>query len=247
MWLLWYTLMLFFLRTLGKVAGFPLIQCQHMTDFSSTSIISSVNTHVHLQYNNFCLGCRGIVNTVCAVSVYRVVCSSIPSIVHLSAHHSPLCSVASVTLYGGGGPRALSEGTGVPGRPLEGVGEAGGSSESEFSCERSSTRALRPPRTERGSGARLRKKDRDIKERTDMQNENVHWWMILYNLSSIQKSRAKGARKEIPTIDLYAITAGNQSLQALELSNKRWLSVHEPLYNQISFSNATSKQSQSLS
>lgn len=45
--------------------------------------------------------------------------------------------------------------------------------------------------------------------------------MILYNLSSIQKSRAKGARKEIPTIDLYAITAGNQSLQALELSNKR--------------------------
>lgn len=35
-----------------------------MTDFSSTSIISSLNAH-----NNFRLGCRGIVNTVCAVSI----------------------------------------------------------------------------------------------------------------------------------------------------------------------------------
>lgn len=34
------------------------------------------------------------------------------------------------------------------------MGEAGGSSESEFSRERSSTRALRP-RSARGSGARL--------------------------------------------------------------------------------------------
>lgn len=67
------------------------------------------------------------------MSVYRLVCLSIPSLDHLSAHHSALCSLASVRLYGGGGPRALSEGTGVPGRPLEGVGEAGGSSESEFS------------------------------------------------------------------------------------------------------------------
>lgn len=82
MWLLWYTLMLFFLWMVGKVAGFPLIQHQHMTDFSSTSIISSVNAHVCLQYN-FRLGCRGIVNTVCAVSVYRLVCTSIPSIVQL--------------------------------------------------------------------------------------------------------------------------------------------------------------------
>lgn len=182
MWLLRYTLMLFSLRTLGKVARFPLIQCQHLTDFSSTNIISSVNAHVHLQYSNFLLGCRGIVNTVCAVSVYRLVCLSTPSVVHLSDHHSPLCSVASVRLYGGGGPRALSEGTGVPGRPLEGVGEAGGSSESEFSWERSSTRALRPPRTDRGSGARLRQKQRDSKERTGMKIENGCGLTILDDL-----------------------------------------------------------------
>lgn len=153
-----------------------------MTDFSSTNIISSVNAHVHPQYNNFHLSCRGIVNTMCAVSVYRLVCSPIPSIIHLSAHHSPLWSLASVRLYGGGGPRPLSEGTGVPGRPLDGVGDAGGSSESEFSWERSSTRALRPPRTERGSGARLREKERNIKERKDTQNENGYWLTISYNL-----------------------------------------------------------------
>lgn len=49
---------------------------------------------------------------------------------------------------------------GVPGRPEEGVGEAGGSSESEFSRERSSTRALRPRRA-RGRGARLGGGDHD--------------------------------------------------------------------------------------
>lgn len=49
------------------------------------------------------------------------------------------------------------EGVGVPGSPEEGVGEAGGSSESEFSNERSSTSALRP-RIARGNGARLEKK-----------------------------------------------------------------------------------------
>lgn len=46
------------------------------------------------------------------------------------------------------------EGVGVLGSPEEGVGEAGGSSESEFSNERSSTSALRP-RMDNGSGARL--------------------------------------------------------------------------------------------
>lgn len=46
------------------------------------------------------------------------------------------------------------EGVGVLGSPGEGVGEAGGSSESEFSSEKSSTRALRP-RMESGRGARL--------------------------------------------------------------------------------------------
>lgn len=42
------------------------------------------------------------------------------------------------------------EGVGVLGSPDEGVGEAGGSSESEFSSEKSSTRALRP-RMDRGA------------------------------------------------------------------------------------------------
>lgn len=46
------------------------------------------------------------------------------------------------------------EGVGVLGSPDEGVGEAGSSSESEFSREKSSTRALRP-RMESGRGARL--------------------------------------------------------------------------------------------
>ena len=46
------------------------------------------------------------------------------------------------------------EGVGVRGSPDEGVGEAGGSSESEFSSEKSSTRALRP-RMDSGRGARL--------------------------------------------------------------------------------------------
>lgn len=48
------------------------------------------------------------------------------------------------------------EGVGVLGSPGEGVGEAGGSSESEFSSEKSSTRALRP-RMESGRGARLQR------------------------------------------------------------------------------------------
>ncbi|CAB1334397.1 unnamed protein product [Coregonus sp. 'balchen'] len=51
-------------------------------------------------------------------------------------------------------------GVGVPGPvpgpvPEEGVGEGGGSSESEFSHDRSSTNALRPERIPRGNGARL--------------------------------------------------------------------------------------------
>lgn len=47
----------------------------------------------------------------------------------------------------------------VPGRPEEGVGEAGGSSESEFSRDRSSTSARRL-RTDSASGARLNGGDR---------------------------------------------------------------------------------------
>lgn len=42
------------------------------------------------------------------------------------------------------------------------MGEAGGSSESEFSNERSSTNALRP-RIDRGSAARLDKKEAGVK------------------------------------------------------------------------------------
>lgn len=57
-------------------------------------------------------------------------------------------------LYGGGGSRLFSdEGVGVPGSPEEGVGEGAGSSESEFSRDRSSTKALRP-RIAKGRGAR---------------------------------------------------------------------------------------------
>lgn len=43
------------------------------------------------------------------------------------------------------------------------MGEAGGSSESEFSNERSSTNALRP-RIDRGSAARLDKKEAGVKK-----------------------------------------------------------------------------------
>lgn len=67
-------------------------------------------------------------------------------------HHSVL-----LTLKGGRASRLCSdEGVGVCGSPEEGVGEAGGSSESEFSSERSSTSALRP-RIPMGNGVRLDK------------------------------------------------------------------------------------------
>lgn len=60
-----------------------------------------------------------------------------------------------LTLYGGGGSRLCSEeGVRLCGSPEDGVGEAGSSSESEFSRERSSINALRP-RIDSGKGARL--------------------------------------------------------------------------------------------
>lgn len=63
-----------------------------------------------------------------------------------------------LTLYGGGGSRLCSEdGVRLCGSPEVGVGEAGSSSESEFSSERSSTSALRP-RIDSGKGTRLEDK-----------------------------------------------------------------------------------------
>lgn len=54
------------------------------------------------------------------------------------------------------------EGVGVPGSPEVGVGEAGGSSESEFSNDRSSTSALRP-RTDSANGARLHRDSETVR------------------------------------------------------------------------------------
>lgn len=102
-----------------------------------------------------------------------------------------------------GGPGSWlcsEEGVGVLGSPDEGVGEAGGSSESEFSSEKSSTRALRP-RMDSGRGARLQES-----YAVKLTHVSAPHLTRKTTQPTMQCSRQEGIQEYLEMVKIYSLT-----------------------------------------